>query len=141
MKKMFFTLLLVAGIGVCTHAQQSPLEMTDEQNNYFVELTGDNCSFEVTDAIPSISGTKVTITVTVQATFTPSERGHYKVVIKPQGQLRNILDSQQKSVTMYYDGSRWNPKRETVNFYCSVEDNTYNQCNSNSFIVSSCFKD
>lgn len=140
MKKIFFTLLLIAGIGMCANAQQSSLETADEENNYFVELTADNCSFEVTSAEPSISGTKVTIRVTVATTFTPSEKGTYVVVVKPQGQLKNILDSQQKSVEFYYDGYRWSTKSKTVDFYCSVDDNTYNQCNSNSFYVSSCFK-
>lgn len=140
MKKMFFSLLLIAGIGMCANAQQSSLETADEENNYFVELTADNCSFEVTSANPSISGTKVTIRVTVATTFTPSERGTYVVVVKPQGQLKNILDSQQKSVEFYYNGSYWGSKSKTVDFYCSVDDNTYNQCNSNSFYVSSCFK-
>lgn len=140
MKKLFFSLLLVAGIGMCANAQQSSLETTDEQNSNFVELTADNCSFEVTDASPSISGTRVTIRVTVAATFTPSERGSYVVVVKPEGRLKNILDSQQKSVEFYYSGSSWSSKSKTVDFYCSVDDNTYNQCNSNSFTVSSCFK-
>lgn len=141
MKKMFFSLLLIAGIGMCANAQQSSLETADEENNYFVELTADNCSFEVTSAEPSISGTKVTIRVTVTATFTPSAKSEYVVVVKPQGQLKNILDSQQKSVEFYYDGSQWwSTNSKTVDFYCSVDDNTYNQCNSNSFYVSSCFK-
>lgn len=139
MKKMFFTLLMIAGVGMCAHAQQSSLELIEEQNNYFVEITGDNCSFEVTNAVPSISGTKVTITVTVEAAFTPSESGWYTVVVKPVGQLSYILDSQQKSLKFRY-GDGWYARTQTVVFYCSVDDNTYNQCNSNSFTVSKCFK-
>ena len=101
-----------------------------------------DCRFEVTDATPSISGTRVTITVTVKPAFTPSGSGNYEVVIKPQGQLRNILDSQSKSVDFYYNNGKWGDysHSKTVEFYCSVDDNTYNQCNSNSFYVSTCYK-
>lgn len=107
-----------------------------------MNVMAQDCHFEVTNAKPSISGTKVTITVTVVPAFTPSGSGKYEVVIKPQGQLRNILDSQSKSVEFYYYNGKWddNSHSETVDFYCSVDDNTYNQCNSNSFEVSTCFK-
>lgn len=136
---MFFSLILIAGIGMCANAQQSSLETTDEQKNYFVELNADNCSFEVVSATPSIKGTKVTITVTVEAAFTPSESGYYTVIVTPVGQWRNILDSQQKSVEFRYSNG-WVSRSQTIKFYCSVDDNTYNQCNSNSFTVSRCFK-
>lgn len=119
MKKLFFLLLFVASIGISAKAQ---------------------CSFKVTDAKPDISGTTVTITVSVEPTFTPSEKGNYTVVVKPQGQLTNILDSQSKSVTFYWNGDRWSSRRQTVEFTCSVYDNSYNQCNSNSFYVSDCWK-
>ena len=131
---------MLASIGMCAHAQQSSMETTDEQSNSFVELTADNCSFEVVSAKPSISGTKVTITVTVEAAFTPSESSSYTVIVTPVGQLRNILDSQQKSVVFNYSRGSWDHKRLDIEFYCSVDDNTYNQCNSNSFTVSRCYK-
>ena len=120
MKKLFLLLLFVASIGFSAKAQ---------------------CSFEVTNAEPTISGTTVTITVTVEPTSTPKEEGHYTVVVKPQGQLTNILDSQSKSVDFYLDSkNRWYQKTKTVQFKCSVDDNSYNQCNSNSFYVSNCWK-
>lgn len=141
MKKIFFTLLMLASIGMCAHAQQSSMETTDEQSNSFVELTADNCSFEVVSASPSISGTTVTIKVYVEAAFTPAESGSYTVIVKPQGQLRNILDSQQKSLDFSYSTrSGWSYRKKYVEFYCSVDDNSYNQCNSSSFSVSKCFK-
>lgn len=122
MKKFIFLLLLVSGIGMGANAQ--------------------DCSFEVTNANPSIYGTKVTITVTVEPTFTPDtkEQCEYEVVVKPQGQMRNILDSQSRSVTFLWRGSKWFSNKENVEFSCSVNDNTYNQCNSNSFDASTCFK-
>lgn len=132
---------MLASIGMCAHAQQSSMETTDEQSNFFVELTADNCSFEVVSASPSISGTKVTIKVYVEAAFTPSENGTYTVIVKPQGQLRNILDSQQKSLEFsYITGYGWSHRKQIVEFYCSVDDNSYNQCNSSSFTVSKCYK-
>jgi hypothetical protein len=109
----------VTAFGMCAKAQQ--------------------CYFEVTDAKPSISGTTVTITVSVAPTSTPSERGWYTVVVKPQGKWSNILDSQSKSTSIFWDGS-WSYDNRTVVFYCKVDDNTYNQCNSSDFIVSKCFK-
>ena len=106
-----------------------------------MNVMAQDCRFEVTDVYPSISGRTVTITVTVVPAFTPSEGGKYEVVIKPQGQLRNILDSQSKSVEFYYNrGWDQNNDSKTVKFYCSVDDNTYNKCNYNSFVVSTCFK-
>lgn len=105
-----------------------------------MNVMAQGCHFEVTDADPSISGTKVTITVTVVPTFKPNDDGDYEVVIKPQGQLRNILDSQSKSVVFEYYDWAWHPAEEEVEFYCRVDDNTYNECNSNSFEVSTCFK-
>ena len=141
MKKIVIATCFVIGMCFAANAQQSSLEKTDEQNNYFAELTADNCSFEVISAEPSISGTKVTIRVYVEAAFTPLESGDYTVVIKPQGQLRNILDSQQKSLEFHYHkSSGWSYRKLYVDFYCSVDDNTYNQCNSSSFIVSKCYK-
>ena len=122
MKKMFLLLFFVASIGINAIAQ---------------------CSFKVTDANPSINGTTVTITVTVEPAFTPSEKGTYTVVVKPEGQLKTILDSQSKSVSFYWNGSQWNygnGRKQTVTFTCSVNDNSYNQCNSNSFYVSDCWK-
>ena len=136
---MFFALLMVAGIGMCVHAQQSSLETTDEQNNYLVELTGDNCSFEVTDVKPSINGTTVKITVTVCATFSSREEACYVVVVRPDSQLRNILDSQQKSIEFQSHQSGWSYKCKSVDFYCDVHDNTYNQCSNHSFSAT-CFK-
>lgn len=81
MKKFIFLLLLVSGIGMGANAQ--------------------DCSFEVTNVNPSIYGTQVTIKVTVEPTFTPDTKNSckYEVVVKPQGQMRNILDSQSRSVS------------------------------------------
>ena len=140
MKKTFFLLLMVAGIGMCAHAQQSSSAENNAQGCYLAENMADECSFAVDEVEPSISGTRVTIKVTVRPTFTPDKEGEYIVVISPTGRLSNILDSQQKSVEFWYTGRSWNPNYATVNFYCSVDDNTYNQCNSNSFTVSSCHR-
>ena len=45
MKKIVIATCFVIGMCFAANAQQSSLEKTDEQNNYFAELTADNCSF------------------------------------------------------------------------------------------------
>lgn len=114
-------MLLVFGIGMSANAQQ--------------------CSFEVTNVSPSIYGSTVTLTVTVEPTFTPNNQEEsYEVVVKPTGELRSLLDSQSKSVTFEStsSGGWWN-RTKTVEFTCSVEDNSYRQCRNQDFSTT-CFK-
>ena len=144
MKKIVLTMTLIAGVvaGAMTLSAFTKSEPKNDSNTIVAtdaEVT-DNCSFEVTNVSPSISGTTVTITVSIEPTFTPSENSYYEVVVKPKGSLKNILDSQSKSVTFQYNTKRWTNRTKTVQFYCSVNDNSYNQCNSNDFYVSSCFE-
>ena len=113
-------MLLVFGIGMSANAQQ--------------------CSFEVTNVSSSISGSTVTLTVTVEPTFTPNNQEFYEVVVKPTGELRSLLDSQRKSVTFQSKSSGdWWDRRKTVTFTCSVEDNSYRQCRKQDFSTT-CFK-
>lgn len=135
--------LLIMGI-VCSLMLSSFTKNESSQNNESIDsymAAGDDCRFEVTNTKPSISGTKVTITVTVRPAFTPTESGEYTVVVRPQGPLANILDSQAKETTFFYTNSKWesSSRTKTVKFHCSVDNSTYNQCNSNSFVCS-CFK-
>lgn len=145
MKKVFLTITLIAGIvaGTMTLSAFTKSEPKNYSNTIVAtdaEVT-DNCSFEVTNVSPSINGTTVTITVTVRPTFSPSKGARYVVVVKPKGSLKNILDSQSKSVEFESKSSGgWYSSSGTVEFYCSVNDNSYNQCNSNDFYVSSCFE-
>ena len=103
------------------------------------DCTGD-CNFQVTDATPSISGTTVKITVTVRPAFTPTSKGTWRVVVSPNGPLSSILDSQSKSVVFNYTGSTWKLDKKTVDFYCSVEDNSFRECRNNSF-QTSCYQE
>lgn len=121
MKRFFFLMLLVAGIGMSVNAQQ--------------------CSFEVTDVKSSISSSTVTLTLTIVPSFTPNTttQEEYEVVVKPIGELRSLLDSQSKSVTFLWGGRYWNGQEKTVRFTCSVEDNSYKQCRKQEFSTS-CFK-
>lgn len=124
MKRFFFLMLLVAGIGMSVNAQQ--------------------CSFEVTNVESSISSSTVTLKLTIVPSFTPNTTTaeEYEVVVKPTGELRSLLDSQSKSVTFYYSGHfGWNEsnREKTVYFTCSVEDNSYKQCRKQDFSTS-CFK-
>lgn len=144
MKKNILTMaLLIMGI-VCSLMLSSFTKNESSQNNESSDsymAAGDDCRFEATNAKPSISGTTVTITVTVRPAFTPSEKGSYRVVVRPRGPLANILDSQAQEIYFQYDRG-WGPnhKSHTVEFHCSVNDNTYNQCNSNAFDCT-CFKE
>ena len=140
MKKIVFTVTLIAGVlaGAMT---LSAFSKSEPNTIVSTEKMADGCSFVVTDASPSIYNTTVTIKVYVEAAFTPSENGSYTVVVKPEGRLYNILDSQSKSLKFSYNTKNgWSKRMQYVEFYCSVNDNTYNQCNSNSFSVSSCYK-
>ena len=140
MKKIVLTMTLIAGVVAGAMVLTA---FTENDSNTIVATEGEmggDCSFEVTNVSPSISGTTVTITVSVEPTFTPQKGGSYEVVVKPKGSLRNILDSQSKSVTFVYKSNSWSTRTKTVQFYCSVNDNSYNQCNSNDFYVSSCFE-
>lgn len=127
---------------VCTLMLSSFTKNESSQNNESSDsymAAGDDCRFDATDAKPSISGTTVTITVTVRPAFTPTESGSYTVVVRPQGPLANILDSQTKETFFEYRNGEWKYRSQTVEFHCSVDNSTYNQCNSNSFECS-CFK-
>lgn len=142
MKKIVLTMTLIAGVVAGAMTLSAFTKGEPKNDCTTIETTeemADGCSFEVTDVSPSISGTTVTITVAVEPTFTPSGNVHYQVVVKPKGSLKNILDSQSRSVTFWYHG-KWEERRKTVEFHCSVNDNSYNQCNSNDFYVSSCFE-
>lgn len=121
MKRFFFLMLLVAGIGMSVNAQQ--------------------CSFEVTDVESHISSSTVTLTLTIVPSFTPNTTTdeEYEVVVKPIGELRSLLDSQSKSVTFYWYRTYWRVQEKTVKFTCSVEDNSYKQCRKQDFSTS-CFK-
>lgn len=122
MKRFFFLMLLVAGIGMSVNAQQ--------------------CSFEVTDVESSISSSTVTLTLTIVPSFTPNTTTNpevYEVVVKPIGELRSLLDSQSKSVTFLWNRTVWSNREKTVRFTCSVEDNSYKQCRKQDFSTS-CFK-
>ena len=145
MKKVFLTMTLIAGIaaGAMTLSAFSKSEPSNGSNTIeATEETAGDCSFEVTDVDPSISGTTVTLKVNVRPAFTPEGTGSYRVVVKPNGNLRNILDSQSQSVIFYYSSSKWNTesKQKTVTFHCDVHDNTYNQCRAQSFSTS-CYKE
>lgn len=143
MKKVFLTMALIAGVlaGAMTLSAFSKSEPKNDSNTIMTtEEMADNCSFDVTDVTPSISGTTVTLKVRIVPTFAPDKRGRYTVVVKPNGSLRNILDSQSKSVSFWYTGSEWDDKYEVVNFYCDVNDNTYRQCSTQSFSTS-CFRE
>ncbi len=136
--------LLIMGI-VCSLMLSSFTKNESSQNNENSDsymAAGDDCRFEVTNAEPSISGTTVTIKVTVRPAFTPSEAGSYRVVVRPRGPLANILDSQAKEAYFYYSkyNKGWDDSYKKVEFHCSVNDNTYNQCNSNTFDCT-CFKE
>lgn len=129
---------------VCTLMLSSFTKNESSQNNESSDsymAAGDDCRFEATNAEPSIKGTTVTIKVTIRPAFTPDGSGSYTVVVRPQGPLANILDSQAKETTFNYENSKWDGFSEcrTVEFHCSVDNNSYNQCNSNSFACS-CFK-
>ena len=148
MKKIVLTMTLIAGIvaGAIMLSAFTKSEPKNDSNPIVAteDMNGGDCSFEVTDAIPSINGTTVTITVKVQPTFTPSQRDKkYVVVVKPRGEMTHILNSQTQSVECsygYYGGSDVQWKCGEAKFTCSVDNNSYNQCNSNSFYVSSCFE-
>ena len=136
---------LIAGIaaGAMTLSAFSKSEPSNGSNTIeATEETAGDCSFEVTDVDPSISGTTVTLKVKVRPTFTPEGDGSYRVVVKPNGDLRNILDSQSQSTTFEYSNSKWwnSSRQKTVEFHCDVHNNTYNQCSTQSFSVS-CFKE
>lgn len=142
MKKIALTVALIAGVVAGTMAL-SAFTKSEPKNdcNTIVTTTemSDGCSFEVINVYSTISGTKVTVNVTVAPSFTPEGSGSYTVIVKPNGSLRNILDSQSKSLTFYYQKSKWDKQSKSVEFYCDVHDNTYNQCSNQSFSTS-CFK-
>ena len=81
---------LIAGVvaGAMTLSAFTKSEPKNDRSTIVAtgEMT-DGCSFRVVSAIPSTSGTKVTITVSVEPTFTPTEDGTYTVVVKPEGKL------------------------------------------------------
>lgn len=145
MKKNILTMaLLIMGI-VCSLMLSSFTKNESSQNNESSDsymADGDDCRFEATNAEPSISGTTVTIKVTVRPAFTPNKNGTYRVVVRPRGPLANILDSQAKETSFEYNNGWWkpNPTYRIVEFHCSVDNNTYRQCNSNAFDCT-CFKE
>jgi len=118
MKKILIIMVALIGFGISANAQCD--------------------KFTTTDANASISGTTVTITVKVSATFTPDKGGSYQVIVSPTGQWAKILGSQRQSTTAYYSAQNgWSIP--PVTFSCSVNDNTYNQCTSSDFVVVQCF--
>ncbi|MBQ9254900.1 MAG: hypothetical protein IJ180_09035 [Bacteroidales bacterium] len=141
MKKIFLTVTLIASVIVSAMMLSAftKLETTKDNSNSTVTSENENCSFQVIEANPSISGTTVTITVKVKPAFKPTKEGEYPVVVKPTGNLRNILNSQAQYCHFYYTGSRWQHNTLTVEFKCDVHDNTYNQCSAQDFEVT-CFK-
>lgn len=137
--------LLIMGI-VCSLMLSSFTKNESSQNNESSDsymVAGDDCRFEATNAEPSIKGTTVTITVTVRPAFTPTEAGYYTVVVHPQGTMAQILNSQAKEVRFHYYNNhgtmQWDNPSRTVEFECSVMNNSYNQCTSNLFTCT-CFK-
>ncbi len=149
MKKSILTVALIIVSVVCSLMLSSFTKNESSQNNESSDLymvAGDDCRFEVTNVDTSISGTTVTLTVTVRPAFTPSEAGFYTVVVRPQGPMAQILNSQTKEVRFQYCTTtgthqlKWKDSSKTVNFECSVMNNSYNQCSSNSFTCT-CFKD
>lgn len=141
MKKIFLTISLIASVIVSAMMLSAftKLETTKDNSNSIVTSENENCSFQVIEANPSISGTTVTITVKVRPAFKPTEVGNYTVVVKPTGNLRNILNSQVQYCYFEYTGTQWKHSTSTVKFTCDVHDNTYNQCSAQDF-EATCFK-
>ena len=94
----------------------------------------------VVSADADISGHTVTITVKISPTFTPTEPCSYTFIVAPIGEWVRILSSQTQSTTLDYSQQNGWTGKNYVQFKCSVDDNSYNQCNSNSFTVTGCFK-
>ena len=143
MKKTFLTITLIAGILVS--AMMLSAFSKNSINTFdkaIISSNEDNCSFEVTDIYSDIEKTTVTIKVYIEPSFSPSEDGDFTVIVKPKGKLTTILDSQSQSVRFEYRYGKWYGGRtKYVQFHCSVNDNSYNQCNSNDFYVSKCFRE
>lgn len=142
MKKKFLTITLIAGILVS--AMMLSAFSKNSINTFdkaIISSNEDNCSFEVTDISSDINRTTVTITVYIEPSFSPSEDGYFTAIVKPKGKLTTILDSQSQSAQFEYRHGNWyGGRKKSVEFHCSVNDNSYNQCNSNDFYVSKCYR-